>query len=275
MTTSFETLLYELEAETGILTITLNRPDKLNALNAATIEDIRTAIQRAQDDPAVRGVILTGSGPKAFVAGADIAELTRLDEISARRASERGQEAFCSIEESAKPIIAAVNGFALGGGCELAMACHLRVASDTARFGQPEVNLGLIPGYGGTQRLAQLIGKGRAIELLLTADMVKADEASAPGPGKPRSAARPSCSTSARARCCCRILTKAPLALGLCLDCVNAYYDQERHGYQTEANGFARCFGSDDFREGTAAFLEKRPAVPLQEIKKLRIKNQK
>ncbi len=257
--TPFSTLLYELEAETGILTITLNRPDKLNALNAATIEDIRTAMQRAQDDPEVRGIILTGSGEKAFVAGADIAELTKLDEISARRASERGQEAFCMIEESSKPVIAAVNGFALGGGCELAMACHIRVASENARFGQPEVNLGLIPGYGGTQRLAQLVGKGKAIELLLTADMVKADEALRLGLVNhvvPQAELLAFCR-----QLLTRILTKAPLALGLCLDCVNAYYDQERHGYQTEANGFARCFGSDDFREGTAAFLEKRPAA--------------
>ncbi|MBT9393306.1 enoyl-CoA hydratase/isomerase family protein [Hymenobacter sp. NST-14] len=256
---TFENLLYELEAETGILTLTINRPDKLNALNAATIEEIRTAIQRVLDDPQVRGVILTGSGHKAFVAGADIAELTRLDEISARRASERGQEAFCSIEESTKPVIAAVNGFALGGGCELAMACHLRVAAENARFGQPEVNLGLIPGYGGTQRLAQLVGKGRAIELLLTADMVKADEALRLGLVNH---VVPQAELLSFTRdLLLRILTKAPLALGLCLDSVNAYYDQQRHGYQTEANAFARCFGSEDFREGTTAFLEKRPAV--------------
>ena len=256
---SFANLLYELEAETGILTITINRPDKLNALNAATIEDIRTAIQRAQDDPQVRGIILTGSGQKAFVAGADIAELTQLDEISARRASERGQEAFYSIEESSKPVIAAVNGFALGGGCELAMACHIRVAAENARFGQPEVNLGLIPGYGGTQRLAQLIGKGKAIELLLTADMVKADEALRLGLVN-HVVSQAELLSFTRALLL-RILTKAPLALSLCLDCVNAYYDQQRQGYQTEANGFAHCFGSEDFREGTTAFLEKRPAV--------------
>ncbi len=211
--TPFSTLLYELDAETGILLITLNRPDKLNALNAATIEDIRTAVQRAQDDPEVRGIILTGSGEKAFVAGADIAELTKLDEISARRASERGQEAFCMIEESSKPVIAAVNGFALGGGCELAMACHIRVAAENARFGQPEVNLGLIPGYGGTQRLAQLVGKGKAIELLLTADMVKADEALRLGLVNhvvPQAELLGFCR-----QLLTRILTKAPLAVGL------------------------------------------------------------
>lgn len=256
---TFTNLLYQLEAETGILTITINRPDKLNALNAATIEEIRAAAQQALDDPAVRGIILTGSGEKSFVAGADIAELTELDEISARRAAERGQEAFCLLEESSKPVIAAVNGFALGGGCELAMACHMRVAAENARFGQPEVNLGLIPGYGGTQRLTQLIGKGKAIELLLTADMVKADEALRLGLVNhvvPQAELLSFCK-----QLLTRILTKAPLALGLCLDCVNAYYDKDRHGYQAEANAFARCFSSEDFREGTAAFLEKRPAV--------------
>lgn len=256
---TFANLLYQLEAETGILTITINRPDKLNALNAATIEEIRVAAQQALDDPAVRGIILTGSGEKSFVAGADIAELTQLDEISARRASERGQEAFCLLEESSKPVIAAVNGFALGGGCELAMACHMRIAAENARFGQPEVNLGLIPGYGGTQRLTQLIGKGKAIELLLTADMIKADEALRLGLVNH---VVPQAELLGFTRqLLTRILTKAPLALGLCIDSVNAFYDKDRHGYQTEANGFARCFDSEDFREGTSAFLEKRPAV--------------
>ncbi|RPD49773.1 enoyl-CoA hydratase [Hymenobacter sediminis] len=256
---TFTNLLYQLEAETGILTITINRPDKLNALNAATIEEIRKAAQQALDDPSVRGIILTGSGEKSFVAGADIAELTQLDEISARRAAERGQEAFCLLEESPKPVIAAVNGFALGGGCELAMACHMRIASENARFGQPEVNLGLIPGYGGTQRLTQLIGKGKAIELLLTADMIKADEALRLGLVNhvvPQAEL-----LSFTKQLLTRILTKAPLALGLCIDSVNAFYDKDRHGYQAEANAFARCFDSEDFREGTSAFLEKRPAV--------------
>ena len=256
---SFSNLLYQLDAATGILTITLNRPEKLNALNAATIEDIHAAMQQALDDRAVRGIILTGSGEKAFVAGADIAELTKLDEISARRVAERGQEAFCLIEESSKPVLAAVNGFALGGGCELAMACHLRIASENARFGQPEVNLGLIPGYGGTQRLTQLVGKGKALELMLTADPVKADEALRLGLANH---VVPQAELLAfTTQLLSRMLTKAPLALGLVIDCVNAYYDQERHGYQSEANAFARCFASEDFREGTAAFLEKRPAA--------------
>ncbi|SDX81976.1 enoyl-CoA hydratase-related protein [Hymenobacter psychrophilus] len=257
--TTFATLLYDLDTASGILTITVNRPDKLNALNAATIEDIGTAFGQAQADAKVRGILLTGSGEKAFVAGADIVELAGLDVLAARRAAERGQEIFGRIEAGAKPVIAAVNGFALGGGCELAMACHMRVASSTARFGQPEVNLGLIPGYGGTQRLAQLVGKGKAIELLLTADMVKADQALSLGLVNhvvPQAELLDFCR-----QLLTRILGKAPLAVGLCLDSVNAYYDQQRHGYQTEAEGFARCFASDDFKEGTTAFLEKRQAA--------------
>ena len=257
---TFDNLLYDLDAASGILTITLNRPSKLNALNAATIEEIGAAMQLALDDTAVRGIILTGSGEKAFVAGADIAELAAVENESlARRASEAGQEVFCAIEESPKPVIAAVNGFALGGGCELAMACHMRIAADTARFGQPEVNLGLIPGYGGTQRLTQLVGKGKALELMLTADMVKADEALRLGLANhvvPAAELR----TFTRALLG-RILSKAPLAVGLVIDSVNAYYADERNGYQAEANAFGQCFASNDFKEGTQAFLEKRPAA--------------
>lgn len=256
---SFENLLYDLDAESGILTITLNRPTKLNALNNATITEIGKAMQQALDDQHVRGIILTGSGEKAFVAGADIAELAALSEPLARRASEHGQEVFCMIEESPKPVVAAVNGFALGGGCELAMACHLRIAADNARFGQPEVNLGLIPGYGGTQRLTQLIGKGKALELMMTADMVKADEALRLGLVNH---VVPAADLLAFTReMLGRILTKAPLAIGLVIDSVNAYFADDRHGYQTEANAFARCFVSQDFKEGTQAFLEKRPAA--------------
>ena len=228
MSASFDNLLYDLDTASGILTLTINRPSKLNALNAATITDIDAAMQRALDEPQVRGIILTGSGERAFVAGADIAELAALTPAQAERAAEHGQEAFCRIEESTKPVVAAVNGFALGGGCELAMACHMRVASENARFGQPEVNLGLLPGYGGTQRLPQLIGKGKAIELLLTADQVKADEA---------------------------------LRLGLVLECVNAHYDKETDGYAAEAHAFGQAFETDDFKEGTLAFVEKRAAV--------------
>lgn len=257
--TTFTNLLYQAEPETGILTLTVNRPDKLNALNAATIQEIRAAVEQAQQDPAVRGIILTGSGEKSFVAGADIAELTQLDEAAARRVAEQGQEAFRFIEESHKPVIAAVNGFALGGGCELAMACHMRIAADNARFGQPEVNLGLLPGYGGTQRLTQLIGKGKALELLLTADMLKADEALRLGLVNhvvPQAEL-----LNFTRQLLQRILTKAPIAAGLCIDAVNAHFDKNRDGYQAEAESFGQCFNSADFREGTTAFLEKRPAA--------------
>ncbi|MDU0369514.1 enoyl-CoA hydratase/isomerase family protein [Hymenobacter endophyticus] len=256
---TFSNILYQPEPETGILTITVNRPDKLNALNAATIQEIRVAVEQAQSDPTVRGIILTGSGEKSFVAGADIAELTQLDEAAARRVAEAGQVAFRLIEESRKPVIAAVNGFALGGGCELAMACHMRIAADNARFGQPEVNLGLIPGYGGTQRLTQLIGKGKALELLLTADMLKADEALRLGLAN-HVVPQAELLTFTR-QLLTRILTKAPIAVGLCIDAVNAYFDKQRDGYQVEAEAFGQCFGSEDFQEGTSAFLEKRPAA--------------
>ncbi|MCR5888508.1 enoyl-CoA hydratase-related protein [Hymenobacter sp. J193] len=256
---AFTNLLYDLDAASGILTLTINRPTKLNALSHDTIRELREALQLALDDAQVRGIILTGSGEKAFVAGADIAELTALDEIEGRRAAEFGQEAFCLFEESSKPVIAAVNGFALGGGCELAMACHLRIASENARFGQPEVNLGLVPGYGGTQRLPQLIGKGKALELLLTADIIKADEALRLGLVN-HVVPLPELLEFSR-QLLGRILSKAPLAVGLVIDCVNAAYDKERHGYQAEANAFSRCFESEDFREGTSAFLEKRPAA--------------
>ena len=259
MSATFENLLYDLDAASGILTITLNRPTKLNALNAATIAEINSAIEQALDEPQVRGIILTGSGEKAFVAGADIAELAALTPAQAARAAERGQEAFARIEESTKPVIAAVNGFALGGGCELAMACHMRVASENARFGQPEVNLGLLPGYGGTQRLPQLIGKGKAIELLLTADQVKADEALRLGLVNhvvPQAELLGFCRQLLG-----RILAKAPVAVGLVLECVNAHYNKETDGYAAEAQAFGQAFETDDFKEGTTAFVEKRPAV--------------
>ncbi|HMQ00960.1 MAG TPA: enoyl-CoA hydratase-related protein, partial [Cyclobacteriaceae bacterium] len=162
--------------ENGICTITINRPKSLNALNHETLLELKTAIKEAHDDKDVRGVIITGEGEKAFVAGADIKEIAELNEVNARKFSENGQEVFSSIEQCPKPIIAAVNGFALGGGCELAMACHIRLASGNAKFGLPEVNLGLIPGYGGTQRLSQLVGRGKALEMMMTGEMIGAEE---------------------------------------------------------------------------------------------------
>ena len=257
---SFENLLYDLDVATGILTITVNRPTKLNALNAATIGELGEAIEQARADAAVRGILLTGSGEKAFVAGADIAELAGLTGPGAQEASARGQAVFRRFETSPKPIIAAVNGFALGGGCELAMACHVRVASENARFGQPEVNLGLPPGYGGTQRLVQLVGKGKALELLLTTDQVKADEALRLGLANhvvPQAELLNFCKALMT-----KMLGKAPLALGLVIDCVNTYFDQGGEaGYTAEAAAFGQAFSTDDFREGTTAFVEKRPAV--------------
>ncbi|MCJ8165623.1 enoyl-CoA hydratase-related protein [Pontibacter sp. E15-1] len=247
-----------LRQENGILTITINRADKLNALNSETINEIHSAMQQVYDDETVQGVIITGAGPKAFVAGADIAEISQLTEVTARSFSESGQEAFSMIERCNKPVIAAVNGFALGGGCELAMACHMRVASTGARFGQPEVNLGLLPGYGGTQRLTQLVGKGKAMELMMTGDVLGAEEAKALGLVNHVVAPEelmPRCVELLQ-----KIMSKAPLAVGLVIEGVNAVYNKDENGYQTEANAFARLCASKDFVEGTSAFLEKRKA---------------
>lgn len=247
-----------LDPNTDILTIKVNRPSKMNALNVATIEELRRVMEYVDDEPDVRGVIITGDGEKAFVAGADISEIAELNEMNGRKFAEKGQEVFRSIEECSKPVIAAVNGFALGGGCELAMACHMRVATANARFGQPEVNLGIIPGYGGTQRLTQLVGKGKAFELMMTGDMINAAEAKQLGlvnhVVETYAELIPKCEEILN-----KILAKAPLAVARVIDCVNAFYNDE-NGYQTEANSFANCCKSDDFREGTTAFLEKRKA---------------
>ncbi len=256
---SFDNLLYDLDAATGILTLTVNRPAKLNALNAATVGELHAAAAQALADPAVRAVLLTGSGEKAFVAGADIAELAALTSAQAAGAAARGQAAFALFESSPKPTLAAVNGFALGGGCELAMACHLRVASDNARFGMPEVSLGLLPGYGGTQRLPRLVGRGKALELLLTADQVKADEALRLGLVNhvvPQAELLGFCRQLLG-----KMLRQGPVALGLVVECVNAGYAPGQDGYAAEAAAFGRAFQTDDFREGTQAFVEKRPAV--------------
>lgn len=245
--------------EDGILTITINRPEKLNALNVATVEEIREAIQSAYDDDSIKGVIITGQGEKAFVAGADIKEIAELNEMNGRKFAENGQEVFALIENCHKPVIAAVNGFALGGGCELAMACHMRIATPNAKFGQPEVNLGIIPGYGGTQRLTQLVGKGKAFELMMTADMISAMEAKGlhlvNHVVESQEALIPKCEEILN-----KIAKKAPLAVGMVINCVNAVYSNDENGYQTEANSFASCCKSEDFTEGTTAFLEKREA---------------
>ena len=242
----------------GILTIVLNRPQALNALNKVTLEELARAIGEASADAATKAILLTGAGPKAFVAGADIAEFSQLDASTGQTFATRGQHVFSLFETCPKPTLAAVNGFALGGGCELAMACHLRVAADNARFGQPEVNLGIIPGYGGTQRLTQLVGKGRALELMLTADMVNA--ADALRYGLVNHVVAPEQLLEFSKAILKKILTKAPVAVRYVIDSVNALYDERRDGYLVEAENFARCCESEDFKEGPRAFLEKRPA---------------
>jgi enoyl-CoA hydratase len=248
-----------LENNNGILTITINRAEKLNALNIATIEELRAVFQGVYDDEQVKSVILTGAGEKAFVAGADISEISELNEMNGRKFAESGQEVFALIEKCHKPVIAAVNGFALGGGCELAMACHFRIATPNAKFGQPEVNLGIIPGYGGTQRLPQLIGKGKALELMMTADFIAAEEAKQLGLVNHIADSHEALLEMAN-NLLNKINSKAPLAIGMVIESVNAHYATEENGYQTEANSFASCCKSEDFKEGTKAFLEKRAA---------------
>jgi enoyl-CoA hydratase len=243
-----------------ILMITISRPSKMNALNLRTIEEINTVLQEVYDSKDVKGIIFTGEGDKAFVAGADIAEIAGLTEVSSRKFSEKGQEIFATIENYPKPIIAAVNGFALGGGCELAMACHIRIAVETAKFGQPEVNLGLIPGYGGTQRLTQLVGKGKALELMMTAEMISAQEAKELGLVNHVVSTQDELMAKSE-EILKKILTKAPLAIEMVITCVNAVFNKEENGYQTEANSFSICCKSEDFKEGTKAFLEKRTAI--------------
>lgn len=248
------------EEKNGVLYLTINREDKLNALNYATLEEIKSIFEEVADNKSIKAVIITGAGEKAFVAGADIREIADLNEVNARKFAENGQEIFAMIENYHKPVVAVTNGFTLGGGCELAMACHMRVASANAKFGQPEVNLGIIPGYGGTQRLTHLIGRGKANELMMTGDMVDANEALRLGlvnhvlPTKAEAMAKAEDIVG-------KIMSKAPLAIGMIVDCVNAVYLPEENGYQTEANSFARCVKSGDYKEGTSAFLEKRKPV--------------
>jgi enoyl-CoA hydratase len=251
----YQTLLTSLE--NGIFTVTINRPDKLNALNIAVMNELDAVTTEAEDNPEIRAVLLTGAGQKAFVAGADITEFMGLSTGEGMDLARRGQEIFAKIENSSKPFVAAVNGFALGGGCELAMACHFRTASDTAKFGQPEVNLGLVPGYGGTQRLVQLIGKGRAIELLVTGTMIDANTAWQWGLVNH---VVPQDQLLAKTRSILElIVSKAPVAVGRCIRTANAVFSSA-DGYEMEVEAFGDCFGTDDMKEGTAAFLEKRRA---------------
>lgn len=241
-----------------ILTIIINRESKMNALNIQTLQEIKAAVEAVQNDKAIRGIILTGAGNKAFAAGADISEFANFSVEEGTKMSADGHAVMNAIENSAKPVIAAVNGFALGGGCELAMACHMRVASDNARFGQPEVNLGVIPGYAGTQRLVQLIGKGKALELLYTGDAIKADQALSLGLVNHVTTIDeliPTCT-----KILDKIATKAPLAIARITDCVNDYFAEGKDGFETEIKEFGNSFGTADFKEGTQAFLNKRAA---------------
>ena len=250
----YQTLLTELEQ--GILTVTLNRPDKLNALNRSVLEELNKLMDQVESDNNIRGVILTGAGPKAFVAGADISEFNGLTNEEAMALAKRGQDCFFRIERCSKPIIAAVNGFALGGGCELAMSCHIRLASENAKFGQPEVNLGLIPGYGGTQRLTQLIGKGRALELMMSANMINANEAHRIGLVNH---VYPIESLIEEAKkLLATILTKGPNAIARVIAAANAAGSPNYAGYTEEVKLFGECFGTDEMKEGVGAFLEKR-----------------
>lgn len=241
----------------GILTITINRPDKLNALNAQVLTELDTIFQDVYQEKNILGVILTGAGSKAFVAGADITEFSGLDAGQAYQLARKGQEIFLAIERSPKPVIAAVNGFALGGGCELAMACHIRIASTTARFGQPEVNLGLIPGYGGTQRLPHLVGKGKAMEIVLSGNMVDAKEAYRIGLVNQVTEAEellPATLTLMQT-----ILSKSPAAVARSIAAINAVYDPlTTGGMETEARLFGECAETPEMLEGVSAFMEKR-----------------
>lgn len=246
------------ELTEGIYTITVNRPDKMNALNKDVFTDLNTAADFINDNADIKAAIITGAGPKAFVAGADITEFGGLDKAGAMALAKRGQDIFLKIEQSRKPIIAAVNGFALGGGCELAMACHFRIASDNAKFGQPEVNLGLIPGYGGTQRLTQLIGKGRAIELLISGNMIDANTALQYGLVN---YVVPQAELLDKAKAILQVInTKAPIAVAKCIEVANTVFDETKNGFEEEIRSFGECFATEDMKEGTTAFLEKRKA---------------
>ena len=250
----YNTLLTHLDD--GIFTITINRPEKLNALNREVMTELNGVLDEMADNNDIQSAIITGSGTKAFVAGADISEFKGLTVAEGKAVAKFGQDTFFRIENGSKPIVACVNGFALGGGCELAMACHFRVASDNARFGQPEVNLGLIPGYGGTQRLVQLIGKGRALELIMTGNMIDAPTALQYGLVNHVVAQEALMDTAIGLLK--TINAKAPSAISASMVAVNAVYDKSQNGYEAELEAFGNCFGTDDMNEGVDAFLEKR-----------------
>src|SRR5712692_6690235 len=253
---TLENVLYEKRG--GIAYVTVNRPKALNALNTPTWKDLRTAFEDARDDLAVRGVILTGAGDKAFIAGADITELAHVGAVEAEQSSRFGQEVLDLVENLGKPVIAAVNGFALGGGCEAAMACTIRIAAEGAKFGQPEVKLGLVPGGGGTQRLPRLVGKGRALQLILTGEMISAQEAYRIGL---INEVAPAADLIPRAEAILKqIAANAPIAVAFALEATNKGVETSpSEGLRLEAAYFGLCAPTEDQKEGTTAFLEKRP----------------
>jgi enoyl-CoA hydratase len=253
----FDNLIVEIEDH--LATVIINRPKKLNALNKDTINELHDALSTLETDPDIKVIILTGSGEKAFVAGADIAEFAHFSEKKGQELAARGQKIlFDFVENLSKPVIAAVNGFALGGGLELALACHFRVASDNAHMGLPEVSLGVIPGYGGTQRLPKLIGKGRAMELIMTAGMINASEAREYGLVNhvvPQAELLSFCEELSD-----RISKNSPVAISYAIKAVNTGFMNTARGFEAEIKAFGKCFGTADFKEGTTAFLEKRKA---------------
>lgn len=254
---TFENILVTTENSIG--QITINRPSKLNALNVATIQELHNAFETLDENPEVRAIIITGEGEKAFVAGADISEFANFSIEEGAQLAAQGQELLFDFVENLKtPTIAAINGFALGGGLELALSCHFRIASDNAKMGLPEVSLGVIPGYGGTQRLPQLIGKGRAMEMIMTAGMISAEEAFRAGLVNhvvPQAELLDFTKSIAT-----KIIRNSPYAIGRAIKCVNANFKEGINGYETEIRNFGKCFGTNDFKEGTTAFLEKRKA---------------
>lgn len=255
---NYESLLIDID--NSICTITINRPKALNAINHSVMTEL--GLFFSEDYKAIeglKGVVITGSGSKAFVAGADIKGFAGLNAEEGSALSRKGHVVYNNIENFHVPVIAAVNGFALGGGCELAMACHMRIAGEHARFGQPEVNLGLIPGYGGTQRLIQLIGKGKAIELLLTADMIKAEEAHQLGLANHVVPTGEEVNKSKEI--IEKIATKGPLAIAQSIQLVNDYFNKKADAFENEIHEFGLAIASEDCKEGSAAFIEKRPAV--------------
>jgi enoyl-CoA hydratase/carnithine racemase len=254
---NYENIVFE--KKDRIAYVTVNRPKVLNALNMATMEELRTVFTEIKNDGAIRVAILTGSGEKAFVAGADIAELAKHDAVSGKEYTHRGQSVLDLIENLGKPVIACINGFALGGGCEIAMACTVRLASESAKFGQPEVKLGIIPGYGGTQRLPRLVGKGIAMQLVLAGEMITAQEAYRIG--LVNEVAAPADLISRAEAIAHKIIANAPLAVQYAMEAVNKGMEMTlAEGLYLEATLFGLCCATEDKKEGTTAFLEKRQA---------------